>query len=253
MNYDNDACHLIARFGEDSPVTAFKLTRYQPGDAFDITFYGKALRYDNPRMRAVIGFGVQPRSTERQAIVGDLNGKLPLIILNSLRLDGAEPTRDDPNQPEVGPDMEREVTGIDLKVRGKWYWLDTGPLDAPMAAMRTCLSDLVGHWGYDPAVQASLIRRPEPVGSAGTWLRSADYPDNALHKGHNGVVQFRLDIDETGSVVGCNILHRTSPDEFADITCRNLAKRAKFTPALDAKGNPVRSYYVNKVLWQIPG
>jgi hypothetical protein len=67
--------------------------------------------------------------------------------------------------------------------------------------------------------------------------------------GHNGLVQFRLDVDPGGKVAGCFILSRTSPDDFADITCRAMTRRARLQPALDAKGKPIRSYYVNKVIW----
>ncbi len=66
----------------------------------------------------------------------------------------------------------------------------------------------------------------------------------------NGYVRFRLDVDETGNVAGCRVLYRTNPDEFADLSCKLISKRAKFAPALDAKGKPVKSYYISQIRWQ---
>ena len=51
---------------------------------------------------------------------------------------------------------------------------------------------------------------------------------------------------------GCHVLMRFNPDEFADLTCNLLKKRATFKPAVDAQGNPVKTYFVNKVRFVIP-
>ena len=48
---------------------------------------------------------------------------------------------------------------------------------------------------------------------------------------------------------GCRVLYRTNPDEFADLTCALISKRARFAPALDAKGTPVKSFYISNVRW----
>ena len=64
-----------------------------------------------------------------------------------------------------------------------------------------------------------------------------------------GIVRFRLDVDPTGAPAGCRVLYRTNPDDFADLSCRLLMKRARFNPALDAAGKPVKSYYINNIRW----
>ncbi len=37
--------------------------------------------------------------------------------------------------------------------------------------------------------------------------------------------------------------------KFDDATCAALMRRVRFTPALDAKGQPVPSFYLNTVRW----
>jgi TonB family protein len=111
------------------------------------------------------------------------------------------------------------------------------------------MDNLVKSWGYDPVEQAAALRPVSPITSPGTWLSGNDYPLNAVMNGHSGLVQFRLDVDAEGKVLGCFILSRTSPDDFADTTCRAMIRRARLQPALDAQGKPIRSYFVGKVVW----
>ena len=119
-----------------------------------------------------------------------------------------------------------------------------------MQAMRACPDDLLRHWGFDPAVQGALSRRVQPMGNPGNWLRSGDYPAGALWNGHNGLVRFRLDVEADGSVSNCRILFRTNPDSFADLSCKLLRERARFSPGLDKAGQPVKSYYLGRVRWE---
>ena len=118
-----------------------------------------------------------------------------------------------------------------------------------MAEMRRCVDDLVKSWGYDPVQQATALRSVSSITPVRKWFESEDFPMDALLAHRSGVVQFRLDVDAEGKVLGCHILARTDPDAFADLTCRTLTKRAKLQPALDAQGKPMRSYFISKITW----
>jgi hypothetical protein len=251
MNYDDDSCHLLAKFGEGSQSAILRMTRYQPGDIFDLSLYGEPFKYGPTTMTLKIAFGATP-TEKREAITGQSGNKLPLLILNSQRIDGWT-FKPDVTPPPITAAQEAQVKYIDLAIAGgKRFRLETGSLGAPLAAMRTCVTDLVKKWGYDPAQQAQLRRPVTPTKSPGSWLVSGDYPSGSLMNGHNGLVQFRLDVDQSGAVAGCYVLHRTNPDDFADLTCKLLSKRAKFLPALDKDGQPVRSFFINRARFVIP-
>lgn len=253
INYDKEACHLLAKFGTGKEETIIRLTRYEPGTNFDLTLFGKIFDTRSSTMDVEVGFGLTP-PLKRQAMTGTASNKLPLMILVSQRLDGW--TYQGPNvaQPLVTPEQEARATVLDLKLPGKkHYQLQTGSFAMPMQAMRACLADLVKSWGYDPEHYASFRQRPIPLTNPGTWIGTNDYPMHSVYQGQNGIVQFRLDVGPDGIVAGCHVLYRTNPDEFADLTCKLLTKRAKFKPALDENGAPVRSFYINKVRWMIPG
>lgn len=253
VDYDNDACHLMKQFGTGDQVLLAKFTRYQPGDVFDLGLYGTPAKLPGPVATVRIDFGLAPQPISAAAVLGNAGDK-PMMLFSSLRLDGytwySKDSRPLP-APAIAPEQEARVTAIVLRLPGnRAYRLESGELGKPLAALRECQANLLKHWGYDPAVQLSLVRPATPINSPGSWLGSSDYPKKALDSGIQGMVQFRLDVSETGAVAGCSILFRTNPDEFADTTCKNIAKRAKLLPALDAKGAPVRSYYIQKVRWQ---
>ena len=252
INYDTDSCSLLAEFGDSTQTTFIRLTRYQPQDSFDLIVYGAAYDFAPSIVPVRIGFGLAAPA-KREAMTGQAGNKLPLLLINSVRLDGWEEKKPDEQGPPITAAQEERATMIDLTIPGgKRFRLETGPFAKPMAVMRACTEDLVKSWGYDPVQQATLSEKAEPTKSPGTWLNNGDYPSGAARAGQNGIVQFRLDIDETGKVQGCHVLHRTNPDSFADLTCKRIGQRARFRPARDKDGKPLRSYYVNKARFIIP-
>lgn len=246
MNYDDNACHLFARFGAGAQQIDLRITRVAPGDNFDLVLAGQPLMNMSPHGNVTIAFPpTKPISTKHKALFGTAGEKkLPMAHLKGIRFDGAEFRADTP-MPPVSPALEKEINSIVFAVGRKNIELETGSMGQPMASMRACLTDLVRHWGYDPEVQSKLLRRPAPLSSPGTWLSSNDYPKDSLRQ--SGLVRFRLDISETGQVTSCVILQRTNPDSFADLTCKLIIRRGKFAPALDAEGKPVKAYFASGV------
>lgn len=260
MQYNDDSCSLIAKFSEGDSEVLMVLTRTAPTDWFEMKLYGKMLRHGAIALPIDVAFGDQPlvKYQGMHATTTSTNksrtGETHTAIVPSLRIDGwkfpTKPTAD-LSVPAISAQQEQLVKSISFKMPGaKVYRLQTESLGPPFAAMRACPDDLLRHWGYDPAVQATLSRSAIPTENPGRWIRSSDFPSKPLSQGMNGYVRFRLDVDETGKVAGCRVLYRTNPDEFADLSCQLITKRAKFTPALDARGKPVKSYYINQIRWQ---
>lgn len=248
VDYDRDGCHLYAQFGAGDALAIVRFTRYQPGDSFDLSVYGKRFRGSGPRVEAKADFGLADANVNKRALTGNA-GELPVIVLGQQRLVGWQGSAD--TAPDVTPEQEAAVKDLTLSIRGRRpVRFEFRSLAKPFAQLRHCTTTLVESWGYDPQVQASLTRPATPATSAADWLRTDDFPIGAAMAGHNGLVQFRLDVDAEGKIAGCYVLARTNPDDFADTTCRAVSKRGKFEPALDAEGKPVRSFFIRKVHWQ---
>jgi hypothetical protein len=100
VDYNRDACHLIAQFGTGPDMIIMRLTRYEPGDWFDLDLYGRRLANTDVRSKATIDFGLRGTPVEALTTNGK-TGDLPMMHLGSMRLDGRE--SEEPE--EVGPQL----------------------------------------------------------------------------------------------------------------------------------------------------
>jgi TonB family protein len=249
VDYDRDGCHLVGGFSEGESKVLVRFSRYEPTDRFDFALFGDRYKSSDPYVHGTLDFGLG-KAAEVYGFHGD-TGKMQAMFLQSTRFDGWVGKSREDEAPDVTPDQEAKITGVTVDLDG-WHplHLEFGSLAKPMTLLRHCTETLVKSWGFDPEQQASGQRRAKPVTAPQKWLNPNDYPSRALSGGHNGVVQFRLDVDEQGKITGCYVLARTSPDDFADVTCRMVSKRGRFEPALDKDGKPMRTYYVQKVSWK---
>lgn len=256
VNYDVDSCHLLARFGAGANETVLSITQTSPSDMFRVELFNPALASKDILVPVKISFDPQAAPITRMGLTMTTGKtKMPLVMLEDLRIDGVDSHKAaNLPLPQISPDRPAQVKSITFKFPNvKAYRLETGSMAVPMQALRTCTDDLVVSWGFDPAVQAALFRRPIPASNPGNWLHDEDFPAKAAWAGHNGLIQFRLDVDTAGGVANCRVLFRTDPDDFADQSCKVLIQRAKFSPALDAKGQPVKSFYIGRIRFQAGG
>lgn len=254
VHYADDSCLLVRKFGAGKKKVLLRFEKIGPSEQFSLTVLGGPLRLNSgltTRVSLTFGPGGTPDVRER-APLGDMvvdEERLPLVIVESASLYG-KPAESVLETVARGPAAEARLTQLKVDLRGgSSFILQLGPMDKPMAALRTCMDNLVAGWGVDPEVQRTLRSAPVPLDSPGEWLRSSDYPGAMLARGQSAVVRFRLVVDASGAVTGCAIPSSTKGDEFGKVTCNVLTKRARFTPAVDANGRPVASYYVNSVTW----
>lgn len=256
INYDVDSCHLYGQFRTGADAVILTISQMQPGDSFEIKLIGQMFKGSPVETPIQLAFGAGAKMATYQGLsmIAGESKKLAVVSITGLRIDGSIALPGVKQlQPEAMPEIEAMVTSITFKPHGgERYRLETGSMAKPMAALRACTTDLVQTWGYDPQIQAQLSKSATPIGNPGTWLTSVDFPKRSLSQGQSGQVDFRLDVDASGQISGCRVLYRTNPDDFSDLTCKLLQKRAKMMPALDVQGHPVKSYYVNRVVWLTP-
>jgi len=126
---------------------------------------------------------------------------------------------------------------------GSW----TIPLGARAAeAMADCEAEKQVDWGADPAAFEAGATPPRPVGDAAAWLGARDFGlATSLTPGAYAAV-FRLALDDAGRPTGCRLLESAGNVELAG-ACRGLMNRARYEPARDPRGNPVRSVAIHIV------
>ncbi len=265
VNLAKDACHLARSFGEGDDKITIDFRQYGPGQSFTLLALGKSLVHGKPGS-LVTEFG--PNGTPHedraarmmkrdggQGLVETITRLVPEPVDEITR---GKKSRDwQPDAEDTAPlpyDREAEGRITELRLSGsisRDVVLELGRMDLPMDAMRVCLDDLMVRWGVDPVAYHSLSRRAVPSGNPGLWAIPSDYPPRMLRDGMVGAVHFRLMVDETGKPIDC-IVQSAVGDEFDKVTCQIMLRRARFTPARDAAGRPVASFYVNTVRWSIP-
>jgi protein TonB len=98
----------------------------------------------------------------------------------------------------------------------------------------------------------NLSRDAVPAGDRLRWITTEDYPAAALRGNMQGVVVISATIGTDGKVRSCLVTQSSGSQLLDDATCRLYARRAHFTPARDADGNPTTAQRVDRYRWQIP-
>jgi TonB family protein len=86
----------------------------------------------------------------------------------------------------------------------------------------------------------------EPV----TRRIAAVYPRTALMRGEQAIVRLHVIVSETGRVEECVINGATIADNLESPACKEM-EQAEFAPALDANGDPFRSFYATSIIYRI--
>ena len=266
VNYAEDNCRLARSFGTGSDRVDLLFDRFFPGESLRVTLAGTIFGPRNVHVPLEPGFRFGPAEDESKvSAFGALLGGAPAIVaISHIRLapytavefaalkksyetDGSfEPS-------PIGVERERAATWFEVNrlVKNVDLVLETGRMDRTLDALRQCSWDTVRAWGMDPDQQKKLKRGAWPTIPLATLFNSRDYPRKMAAMGQQGIVNVRLIIDEQGRVESCTIQRSTRPKEFDDVVCANLTKRARFSPALDENGKPIRSYFGQNVIFRM--
>jgi TonB family protein len=125
-------------------------------------------------------------------------------------------------------------------------------LERVVGGLDNCLMQLRERWNIGDQYSSHLATEAAPAGGSLSGILSAnDYPRTALYRDQQGTVTMTLLIDVDGTVPDCGV-DETSGVPFLDMTsCYFITRRARFKPALDRNGRPVRSNFKQSVVWRI--
>lgn len=264
LDYGDDVCSLRRSFGTGESLTILQFQALSPGIAMQMTVAGKLLRASKSQYRVKVHFGpANLGEFSREAKAGLTAQGDPVLLIGSVAINASwlEPVQDHISQTELlalpinfaGAIPADELRATELHVEQGGYLkllFQTGPMAAPLSALRSCVDDMLMSWGLDPEVQKRLSAKPEPTDSPATWVSAFDLPNTMLSKGESAMVGFRIIVSEDGSPTSCAVQTMTGPREYGNLTCPAVMKRAKFHPAKDAFGQAVKSYYRSSVYWK---
>lgn len=263
VNYANERCRLGRQFGQGNQTMLLFIDRFSGYDDFRLTIAGKLVKTRLQKGDAAILFGPAEQEQQLPYLIGNLADDPALVFTRSVRVASftaeeqlAIKNRRDNEDVDIQPVSQERKKAVKYvrigKPLKKPVMLETGSLGAPFAALDTCIDNLVASWGVDVEKHKTLSRELTPLQSPGKWVVSSDYPTKMLTIGQPALVNFRLNVGADGVPTACHIQATTRPKEFDDAVCKSVMKRARFLPALDAKGQPLASYYQNDVYFAIP-
>lgn len=151
--------------------------------------------------------------------------------------------------------IESEIAGLVIESAfDETLSLRTGSLHGPMEAMRTCLDELLTHWGIDAEAHKTLSRPVEPIDYA-RLVREVqeDYPVRMANKGMQAFIRVRLNVSADGVPTACHPQSQINEQDFERVACDNMMRFARFRPALDKDGEPIASYYRVSIYYGFEG
>lgn len=124
---------------------------------------------------------------------------------------------------------------------------------AVVKALDACAADLREYWNANEADPAKLGRPAAPVRPLADYVSARDYPAQAIREDGEGAAQVTLMVDDKGALKECMVEQTSGIASLDVMTCAVFLDRAKFTPATDAAGKPLRSVLTTRIRWQIGG
>lgn len=103
-----------------------------------------------------------------------------------------------------------------------------------------------------PPPKPSVASPAKARGNPSNWITTDDYPSRALREEREGVTVVAFEINTEGRVENCRVTSSSGSPDLDEATCRNLVRRARYTPAKDAAGNAMTSSDTRRVRWQMP-
>jgi hypothetical protein len=254
VDYAEGSCVLRRTFGSGKDNAFLELHQVGPGDGYELRIGSDTLSRSRgtPRIR----YGSDEDWVEPHApfdfAAGDWHG---LRFAGSLRPDVPESAG---RATPPWPDAERDAreTAVDrLTIAGTFeqdVTLEVGRMHAPLEAMRTCTRELVTHWGLDPTVQDTLSRRASPIRQVDWARRTIDaYPIAMIRQNKSARLPIRLIVGADGKPTSCVAGKGFADPAFETAACASSMRYARFEPALDAEGQPVASYFITTIVYQL--
>lgn len=113
-------------------------------------------------------------------------------------------------------------------------------LGKALKALKDCEDNLAVKWG----TPKSWTVDPQPLVEPNTVFRNDDYPSDMLEQGKRGQARLLFKVSASGLISDCRAIEMEGSRAFAEMTCAVIKERVKFTPARDAGGQAVPSYFV---------
>lgn len=240
LDYADEECRLARTFGTGEETLTIQMTRASGVQEFGMVIAGASI----PKLPQMTQVTLRLLEQGREEKFNALSAQVPDRSERFVRLYGE-------GSNIIAEFSDNQVVGISL---GSQYSVSIklpGARQA-VAALDSCLADLLKSWGVDvDKIKAAKVP-PRPLGNPAYWATTNDYPVQALRAGKGGNVVFLLDVNSSGRPTRCSIARSSGVPQLDEMTCQLAIRRARFDAAQNAEGQPIAGFYVSRVRWSIP-
>lgn len=244
IDYGADGCTLSRTFEAPGKTARLNILQQAPGAYFRVSIDSEDFAVTSFATKVAFLPDSLPQ-TPAYLNVGSLGSTGSVNFTDSVQVNV-------PDQPQAyiaWTDEERDTrerSVFALSVSGGFSQdieLATGSMHEPMKALRSCVQDLYGSWGVDLKGQETLSRALRMTNDAAINRRLFRiFTDEMFRERSPLPPVFRVVVDEAGKPLSCRVSFLARHEDVADRACQVIMEQAKYSPALDAEGEPIVSY-----------
>jgi len=260
LDYGDDYCRLMRDFSNGSDTVGLFIERTQPGPFIRLIVIGDGVRLF--RGAEQIGYRMNPAGAPRvvqklRFLTGDGQQYLNLGPTSF-----ADPPTVAPGVPPSFParyTAEGEaaaaalVVGLTLE-QGLTspVSIETGSLGSAATALQACADDLLASWGLDADQHKGLTRPALPSAPTAGWIDADMIPFSDFAKLSGGNNELRVIVDPQGRPQSCHVQWPALDDATNRRICAAVMEKGTFSPALDAAGQAMASYWTSSPFFLLP-
>jgi len=236
LDYAATQCTAAREYGESADPIGFAIRPAPNGSSYEL-LVGRKRKGPGfaEELEGSVDFGTGPI----KAWVLHYGAKKSKVAVHQFRIDASAMAQ------------ARNASAIALHMKGgPDLMFELNSMPALLKGLDECTENLRHYWNSDPAGASRIATFAK--GDVRSVFSSTDYPWEALTRRQQGTVQFLLLIDEKGQVAACHVLSASGVPALDAMGCQVIQTRARFKPALDSAGKPIRSSYVTPpVMWRM--
>lgn len=243
---EGGVCRMQRSFEADGQPHLLILEQNSPGRAVGIAMAGPSLAALSPETPLRVSFAADHAGFEKKARIEPNRQFGHLAVLQGVWLETGKPD-DVADRSRIDLGAAQDVEQIAVSQDNGGLTFATGSLADAALVLNECTAQILRGWGLDPASQYSLQRSAfpaEPSKLAKEMRKS--YPTGAARGLRSGPLEVAALIDANGAATGCRIIVASPWTDIDEATCKAMLK-ARYTPALNASGNAVASYWKTRV------
>jgi hypothetical protein len=245
-------CYLSRSFGTAANKTDVLIQSFGSTSPYHVVVRSAALPLRPQRAEVAqisFGGGLEPQDTF--AIVGKWNDVATVVFAaspHSVGMNGEIYVYQRTDARLLAAiDTSGQVLSIEMP--------DMAPLSVQLGNMRdeyarldTCTHALEAKWSAAASAGAAPAKAPELLhpGEANWHMK---YPNVLLLNLISGIAEVRMTVDEKGRARDCVVQVSTWAPQFGTDSCAALKLVARFEPARDAQGNPVKALFRTSLIF----